>query len=49
MILGGNPVYDAPADLGFKEILPKVPFSARLGLYEDETSALVPLAHPAGA
>src|SRR5579872_865287 len=39
LILGSNPVYDAPADLGFKEILPKVPFSARLGLYEDETSA----------
>jgi MoCo/4Fe-4S cofactor protein with predicted Tat translocation signal len=49
LILGCNPVYDAPADLGFKEILPKVPFTARLGLYEDETSALchwhVPQAH----
>ena len=40
LIMGSNPVYDAPADLGFKEILPKVPFSARLGLYEDETSLL---------
>jgi len=40
LILGSNPVYDAPADLGFVELLPKVPFSARLGLYEDETSAL---------
>jgi len=40
LILGSNPVYDAPADLGFREILPKVPFTARLGLYEDETSAL---------
>ncbi len=49
LIVGSNPVYDAPADLGFKEILPKVPFTARLGLYEDETSALchwhVPQAH----
>ena len=49
LILGSNPAYDAPADLGFKEILPKVPFSARLGLYEDETSALchwhIPQAH----
>ena len=49
LILGNNPVYDAPADLGFKEILPKVAFSARLGLYEDETSALchwhIPQAH----
>jgi len=40
LILGGNPVYDAPADLGFKDLLPKVPFSVRLGLYEDETSTL---------
>jgi len=49
LILGGNPAYDAPADLGFKELLPKVPFSVRLGLYEDETSALchwhIPQAH----
>jgi molybdopterin-containing oxidoreductase family iron-sulfur binding subunit len=49
IIMGSNPVYDAPADLGFKEILPKVAFSARLGLYEDETSALchwhIPQAH----
>ncbi len=49
LILGGNPVYDAPADLGFSEILPKVEFSVRLGLYEDETSALchwhLPQAH----
>ena len=49
LILGSNPAYDAPADLGFKELLPKVPFSARLGLYEDETSALchwhIPQAH----
>jgi len=36
LILGGNPAYDAPADLGFRELLPKVKFSARLGLYEDE-------------
>jgi Fe-S-cluster-containing dehydrogenase component/DNA-binding transcriptional LysR family regulator len=50
LILAANPVYDAPADLGLKELLPKVPFSARLGLYEDETSALchwhIPQAHP---
>ncbi len=49
LILGGNPAYDAPADLGFKDLLPKVPFTARLGLYEDETSALchwhIPQAH----
>ena len=49
LVLGGNPAYDAPADLGFKDLLSKVPFSARLGQYEDETSALchwhIPEAH----
>jgi MoCo/4Fe-4S cofactor protein with predicted Tat translocation signal len=49
LIMGSNPAYDAPADLGFGELLPKVPFTVRLGLYEDETSALchwhVPQAH----
>jgi MoCo/4Fe-4S cofactor protein with predicted Tat translocation signal len=49
LILASNPVYDAPADLDFKTILPTVPFSVRLGLYEDETSALchwhIPQAH----
>jgi MoCo/4Fe-4S cofactor protein with predicted Tat translocation signal len=49
LILGCNPAYDAPADLGFTEILPKIAFTARLGLYEDETSNLchwhIPQAH----
>ena len=40
LILGGNPAYDAPADLGVADLVPRVKFSARLGLYEDETSAL---------
>ena len=48
-ILGGNPVYNAPADLRFGELLAGVPSSVRLGLYEDETSAActwhVPQAH----
>ena len=48
-ILGGNPVYNAPADLRFGELLSGVPVSVRLGLYEDETSAAstwhVPQAH----
>ena len=39
LILGGNPVYNAPADLDFTGALTKVKFRARLGLYEDETSA----------
>jgi MoCo/4Fe-4S cofactor protein with predicted Tat translocation signal len=37
-ILGGNPVYNAPADLDFTQQLSKVPFRAHLSLYEDETS-----------
>ncbi len=49
LVLGGNPAYDAPADLRFGDALKKVAFTARLGLYEDETSALcqwhVPEAH----
>jgi MoCo/4Fe-4S cofactor protein with predicted Tat translocation signal len=49
LIVGANPVYDAPADLDFRGLLPRVKFSARLGLYEDETSALchwhIPQAH----
>jgi molybdopterin-containing oxidoreductase family iron-sulfur binding subunit len=39
LILGGNPVYNAPADLNFGAGLANVPFSAHLSLYEDETSA----------
>ncbi len=39
-ILGGNPAYTAPADLGFAENLRKVKLSFHLGLYEDETSRL---------
>jgi len=37
-ILGGNPAYDAPADLNFGEALASVPNSFHLSLYEDETS-----------
>lgn len=48
-ILGGNPVYNAPADLGFANLLGKVPNVVRHGLFEDETSKLarwhVPAAH----
>jgi MoCo/4Fe-4S cofactor protein with predicted Tat translocation signal len=39
VILGGNPVYDAPTDLRFGDALAKVAFSAHLSLYADETSA----------
>ncbi len=50
IMLGTNPAYDAPADLNFAELLPKVPFSVHLSRYTDETSALctwhVPESHP---
>ena len=50
LIFGGNPVYNAPADLNFAEELLRVPSRAHLSLYEDETSALchwhLPETHP---
>ena len=49
LILGGNPVYTAPADLNFAAAMERVPTRAHLSLYEDETSALcqwhIPEAH----
>jgi molybdopterin-containing oxidoreductase family iron-sulfur binding subunit len=39
VIAGGNPVYDAPADLDFGGALKSVPHTAYLGLYENETAA----------
>jgi molybdopterin-containing oxidoreductase family iron-sulfur binding subunit len=39
LMLGGNPVYDAPADLNFLDALKKVKLRAHLGLYSDETAA----------
>jgi molybdopterin-containing oxidoreductase family iron-sulfur binding subunit len=38
LILGGNPVFTAPADLNFAQALDQVRFRVHLGLYEDETS-----------
>lgn len=38
MILGGNPVYDAPVDLNFADAMSKAKNSIRLGLFNDETS-----------
>jgi len=37
-ILGGNPVYNAPADLKWSALQASVENVVRLGLYEDETS-----------
>lgn len=38
LILGGNPVYTAPADLDFKGALQKAKWKAHLALYDNETS-----------
>jgi Fe-S-cluster-containing dehydrogenase component len=42
IILGGNPVYDAPADLDFADALKssKIPLRVHHGLYHDETAEL---------
>src|SRR5439155_8477372 len=42
IILGGNPAYDAPADLGFADALKntKIPVRVHVGLYENETGEL---------
>ncbi len=49
LIIGGNPVYNAPADLDFAGALKKVQWKAYLGLYADETARqciwTVPEAH----
>jgi MoCo/4Fe-4S cofactor protein with predicted Tat translocation signal len=51
IILGGNPAYDAPADLNFADVLKagKVPLRVHHGLYQDETAELcqwhVPATH----
>ena len=50
IVMGGNPVYDAPVDLGLKDKFSKAKLRVRHGLYQDETSALcqwhVSAAHP---
>ena len=50
VMIGVNPVYDAPADLGFREaMLESNPLRIHLGLYVDETAELcqwhIPQAH----
>jgi molybdopterin-containing oxidoreductase family iron-sulfur binding subunit len=39
VILGGNPVYNAPAELKWEELQKSVPEVVRFGYYADETSA----------
>jgi len=38
LILGGNPVYNAPVELGFRDRLKKAALRVHLSLHEDETS-----------
>jgi len=49
VILGGNPVLTAPADLGFRRLLEKVSTTIHLSLFHDHTSEAcawhLPLAH----
>jgi molybdopterin-containing oxidoreductase family iron-sulfur binding subunit len=49
LVLDANPAYDAPTDLDFAALLQRVPLSAHLGLYRDETARAagwhLPMAH----
>ena len=45
LIMGSNPVYDAPADFGFADAMDKVQLRVQHSLYQDETYDHVPLAH----
>jgi molybdopterin-containing oxidoreductase family iron-sulfur binding subunit len=38
VILSGNPVFNAPADLDFLDAMKRVPFRVHLGLHPDETA-----------
>jgi len=50
IIIDSNPVYSAPGDLAFGDLIGTVPFTAHLGLYDDETANRctwhLPLSHP---
>ena len=53
IILGGNPVFDAPADLKFGEALARARLSAHVSTYKNETSMrckwVIAAAHPLAA
>ena len=50
IVIGANPAYDTPGELGLAGAIGTVPFSVHLGLYRDETAACctwhLPLSHP---
>ena len=49
LVMGSNPAYTAPRDLGFAAAMKKVPFTAHVGMFDDETGVLctwhIPQAH----
>ena len=49
LVIGANPAYSAPRDLEFEAAMKQVPFTAHVGMYDDETGQLctwhVPEAH----
>src|SRR6185369_2320199 len=47
VIVGGNPVYDAPADMAWPAAQRKAKTIVRLGYYEDETAAVCDYHYPA--
>jgi Fe-S-cluster-containing dehydrogenase component len=38
IIVGANPAYDTPRDLGFDEVIGRIPFTAQFSSYRDETA-----------
>ena len=49
LIVGGNPVFNAPVELGMRDRLQKARVRAHLSLYDDETSRGLPVAPAGGA
>ncbi|MDX9740313.1 MAG: molybdopterin-dependent oxidoreductase [Gammaproteobacteria bacterium] len=45
-IKGANPVFTAPAGMGFRELLANVPFKVAFSMFEDETTQLADLVLP---
>ena len=49
LVMGSNPAYSAPRDLNFAAAMKQVPFTAHVGMFDDETGVLctwhIPEAH----
>jgi Fe-S-cluster-containing dehydrogenase component len=50
IVVGANPAYDGPGNLGLGDLIAAVPFSVHFGLYADETAMRcrwhLPMSHP---